>query len=336
MFPLDDTAILIINFNTCNETIRALSEFSHPDPKLKSNDVGTGRDLSIPFDIVVVDNASTDDSVEKIKSEFPQVTLIENKENLGFASGCNIGLAQIDKSYVLIMNPDVIIKPEAIGELIKFLEYHPDAAAVGPMLEKPDCSLLPSVYRLPTLVQELGHLLNLKRFIPESLIKWFTNSAFHPIDNNVGADNHVNPCRGKSLCLPKFSGTNCLKSFLSRRFGQLDPHNRVKRCEMLVGSCVLFRKGAIDDVGGFDEDFFLYYEEKDLFKRLGDKGYHTYFTPFAKAIHTIGASSATVPDLASKARYDSMMIYHGKHSGRGVNIILRFLILIFKNSSLKL
>ena len=232
-------------------------------------------------------------SVQKIKEKYPQVRLIQNKENYGFAKACNIGLKQSDKPFILIMNPDVVIKAEDVWELVKFLEYHPDAAAVGPRLVTPDGNLLPSVYKLPTLTQELGHLFGLKGVVPRVI----------------------------KCLLPK--------TFLARRFGQFDPHDKVRRCEMLVGSCVLFRKGALDDVGGFDEDFFLYYEEKDLFKRLGDKGYHAYFTLFAKAIHAVGKSAETVPALAFRSRYESMMKYHEKHSGKIVRAIVRLSISIF-------
>lgn len=273
-----EIAIIIINFNSGKLTLLALEELS--------------RSNSGECNIVVVDNASTDNSVKIIKEKFPLVNIIVNNENIGFGSACNIALNQIKEPYVLIQNPDAIISYKDIIELVMFLKLHPNAAAVGPKLTNSDGSLQPSVFRLPTLTQEILYLFKLKNFIPNYLMK-------------------------------SLSGT-----FLSKYFGQFDLHDKVKRVEMLIGAIILFRKRALDEVEGFDEKFFLYYEEKDLFKRLREKGYHIYFTPFAKGIHAIGESAKTIPELAFVSRYRSMILYHEKHSSKTVQKLIKYLITI--------
>jgi GT2 family glycosyltransferase len=94
---------------------------------------------NIPFQIIVVDNASTDDSVRIIKDQFPEVTLIENKENVGFAKANNQAIKVCDVcEYVLLLNPDTVLQQNVIHELVKFLEEHKGAGAVSPALCYPN------------------------------------------------------------------------------------------------------------------------------------------------------------------------------------------------------
>jgi GT2 family glycosyltransferase len=94
---------------------------------------------SISFKIIVVDNASSDDSVNIIKDQFPEVTLIENRENLGFAKANNQAIEVCDAcEYILLLNPDTVLKPDAIHKLVQFLEEHNAAGAVAPALCYPN------------------------------------------------------------------------------------------------------------------------------------------------------------------------------------------------------
>jgi GT2 family glycosyltransferase len=100
---------------------------------------------------MVVDNASSDGSVEMVKKDFPQVKLIANKENVGFAKANNQGLKKIKSEYILLLNPDTRVKPGSLEKLIKFVREHPQAGIVGARLINPDGSAQPSVYHFPTL-----------------------------------------------------------------------------------------------------------------------------------------------------------------------------------------
>lgn len=83
------------------------------------------------FEVFVVDNASSDGSVEMVKEKFPQVNLISNKENLGFAKANNQAITACHGRYVLILNPDVIVYKDTIGRMIEFIDKHPEAGAIG-------------------------------------------------------------------------------------------------------------------------------------------------------------------------------------------------------------
>jgi N-acetylglucosaminyl-diphospho-decaprenol L-rhamnosyltransferase len=101
------------------------------------------------FEIVVVDNASTDGGGGAVRREFPQVAVVTASRNLGFAGGVNLGLRQTKGEHVLLLNPDAELRPGALGTLTAFLEATPDAGLVGPKLINPDGSLQYSCRSFP-------------------------------------------------------------------------------------------------------------------------------------------------------------------------------------------
>jgi hypothetical protein len=93
---------------------------------------------NITFEIVVVDNNSSDGSAGMVKDEFPEVKLIENVYNLGFTKASNQALKESKGKYILILNPDIKVSDDSIEGLIGFMETHPDCGACGPKLVNPD------------------------------------------------------------------------------------------------------------------------------------------------------------------------------------------------------
>lgn len=102
-------------------------------------------------EVIIVDNASTDDTAATLSTEFPGVRLVINSTNLGFARGNNVGLEAAQGRYLLLLNSDTEVQPGALARLVEFMETHPDAGACGPMLLNPDASLQPSGGPLPSI-----------------------------------------------------------------------------------------------------------------------------------------------------------------------------------------
>jgi GT2 family glycosyltransferase len=112
---------------------------------------------ALDLDVIVSDNGSTDGSVEFIRRTFPQVRIVENAANLGYAKGNNAGIRVAIGKYVLILNPDTIIRDRALEKLVTFAEQHPEAGAFGCCVLNPDGSFQNPAKPLPTL---LGYFLS--------------------------------------------------------------------------------------------------------------------------------------------------------------------------------
>jgi GT2 family glycosyltransferase len=116
------------------------------------------------FQIIVVDNASTDDSVDMVRRQFADVTLVAEDSNLGFGPANNVGLSHAEGRYVFLLNPDTLVSYGALTELMAFLDQHPAFEMVGPRLVGPDGGVQRVCARsLPTLTQALFYALYLHR-----------------------------------------------------------------------------------------------------------------------------------------------------------------------------
>jgi GT2 family glycosyltransferase len=103
------------------------------------------------LEVVVVDNHSSDGSPKAVAEQFPQVTLIRNGTNLGFARGNNLGITQTNSRYVALVNSDVVVLPGCLNRLVEYMDAHPEVGLCGPRILNPDGSLQPSCRKKPRL-----------------------------------------------------------------------------------------------------------------------------------------------------------------------------------------
>jgi N-acetylglucosaminyl-diphospho-decaprenol L-rhamnosyltransferase len=108
-------------------------------------------------DVVVVDNASSDGSIDAILASDPDVTVVATGANLGFGSGVNRGVEEATGDQLLILNPDTVVEPGTVKALVEALDRDPGLAAVGPRIENVDGTLYPSVRSFPNLWVATGH-----------------------------------------------------------------------------------------------------------------------------------------------------------------------------------
>jgi N-acetylglucosaminyl-diphospho-decaprenol L-rhamnosyltransferase len=145
-----DISIVIINWNTKELLARCLQLVLKAGEGLES-------------EVLVVDNASTDGSAAMVQKRFPQVHLIENQENVGFARANNQVIGSSQGQYVLLLNSDTEIHPGALETLVEFMEVHPQAGGCGPRLLNPDGSLQSSCHPMLTPWREFWRLMFLDR-----------------------------------------------------------------------------------------------------------------------------------------------------------------------------
>lgn len=170
-----DVSIIIVNWNTCKITCDCL----------RSVYVQT-RDIS--FEVIVVDNASSDDSVEVIKKDFPQVVLVENDSNCGYAAGCNSGMRVANGRYVLILNSDIIICDSAIQKTLLYAHDHPKAAVIGCQVwDDPDhvqmtCFMYPSLLNLFLRMSGLARVFQNNQFFGREDMRWWNRDSERNIE----------------------------------------------------------------------------------------------------------------------------------------------------------
>jgi hypothetical protein len=121
-------SIIIVSYNTVAYITRALTSVYQETPQTN-------------FEVIVVDNASTDDSVAVLNRQFPQIKLIQSKQNLGFAGGVRLGVEQACGEYLLLLNPDTAILNQAIDKLVSFAQQYPNNGIWGGVTLNNDLSL---------------------------------------------------------------------------------------------------------------------------------------------------------------------------------------------------
>jgi len=197
-------------------------------------------------DVVVVDNGSTDGTLELIRERYRDVRLLE-QANVGMGAGNNAGMRAADSRYFLLLNSDAWVLGDAVEQLVAFADAHPDAAVVGPRLLNPDGTLQRSARGEPTLWRLATEYLFVRKLAPRSRL--------------------LNPLYA----------------------GGFD-HDEVAEVDWLFGPALLVRRAAVDDVGLFDEDFFMFSEEVDWMTRFRRAGWKVLFFPGAEVVHVGGAS----------------------------------------------
>ena len=229
------------------------------------------------WECAVVDNAATDGS-SVIAEEFaPQVRLLRNAQNVGFGRGVNQGVAATTAPLVLIINPDCRLVAGALGALSADLAAHPDCAIVGPRILSPDGSVQGSARGDPDMLTGVFGRASALR----RLLPWLPVSKRNVVDETVA---------------------NATGSVV---------------VDWVSGACMLARREALAKVGGFDERYFLYWEDADLCRRLRHAGYHTRYLPTATAVHRVGHSSSTVRPAAIRAFHESAYLYYATHVAPG-------------------
>ncbi len=185
-----DLTVVVVNYN-----VRDFLETALDSVQVAS--------AGMEVEVIVVDNDSADGSTAMVRDRFPSVTLIENKENVGFSRANNQAIRIARGQYILLLNPDTIVQEDTFRTMINFFEEHPDAGAVGCKILNPDGSFAPESRRsFPTPAVAISRILGLSRLFPKSERFGRYNMTYKPIDEVTEVDALSGSCmmlRGSAI-----------------------------------------------------------------------------------------------------------------------------------------
>lgn len=179
-----EVSTVIVSWNTSAMLENCLRSLFH----CQGLAVGLGevpRPNALPIEVIVVDNASIDSSVEMVHEQFPMVRVIQNHENVGFARANNQAFPACEGRYVLLLNPDTEVRPGAMETLVRFMDDHPDAGAAGARLVDPGGMPQNSCHPEPTLSRELWRLFHMDALYPHALYRMADWNLDTPRDVDV-------------------------------------------------------------------------------------------------------------------------------------------------------
>ena len=231
----------------------------------------------IDFEIYVVDNNSTDGSQEAVKKEFPDVMLIENEINTGFAYANNQALRIMQGRFAVLLNSDAVLKEQAIKKLLTFMIATSSAGIAGVQLLNEDSSLQNSIDNFPSTETEIFNKSILRLFFPDK----------YPSKNRI--------------------------------------YEKPIEVDSVIGACMMIRKEAMDEVGVFDEDYFIFLEETDWCFRMYKKGWKVFHVPDAEVFHLSGHSKKKTPWRSQIEYYISLYKFFKKNRTPASYLTLRVL-----------
>lgn len=266
---MSDLSIVILNYNSqfwLKKTLTTLKNFYLDQTKYD-------------VEVVVVDNASTDDSATMVKRSFRWAKLVELPTNIGFAAGNNIALKEITSRYGMLLNNDIEFTPNSNLDILLDLLEKKDAKKIGmltPRLEFSNGQIDPACHRgEPTLWASFTYMIGLEDLFPK--VKAF--SQYHQWYKDLATAHEVDACSGAAM---------------------------------------IFRTSALKKVGLLDERFFMYAEDLDWCRQFRDSGWQIVYYPYISLIHHKNKSglASTSKATASKTKvyfYDTMLQYYDKH-----------------------
>lgn len=230
----------------------------------------------IPSEIIVLDNDSTDGSIDYAEPMFPDVQFVRLKENLGFGKANNIGFSMAlehGAEYILCLNPDTLISEDTMAVVLNYMRTNPDVGLTGCKLLNADGTFQLACRRgFPTPWASFCKVFGLQALFPKS---------------------------------PRFAQYN--QTFRSE--------DETYPVDAVMGAFMFIRREALEQVGGFDEEFFMYGEDLDLCFRIQDTGWRIMYLHTTSIIHYKGESTRRSAINEVKHFYEAMEIFARKHYG---------------------
>jgi GT2 family glycosyltransferase len=230
---------------------------------------------NLDAEIIVVDNNSSDDSCKMITTRFPNIKLIENKENSGFPKGNNIGVDVAQGEYICILNPDTVVAEDTFEKILNFINNSNQV----PPLRARGIGIIGC-----KLIDGTGNFLpESKRGVPTPFVAFTKVFGLYKISNLFG-----------------------------KYYAQHITENQSGKVDILVGAFMIMKRDLYQEIGGFDEKCFMYSDDIDLSYMVTQKGFENYYFHETSVIHYKGES--TIKDGTYMKRFqEAMDFFYKKH-----------------------
>lgn len=294
--PPLDLSVIVVNWNV-RDLLRNCLNSLYRSPgftwagDVRAQAVASSSASVRTGEVIVVDNASADGSAAMVAAEFPWARLVANAQNRGFTVGNNQGIAVSHGRYLLFLNPDTEVMGDALARMVACMEEGGEIGALGPQLFYGDGRPQSSRRRFPTLATAL-----------------FEST---PLEWHWPGNRWARRYRMEDVPIPPAGADGC----------------PVQMVDWVVGAALLVRRAAIEEVGGFDEGYFMYSEELDWCKRARAAGWAVAYLPGAVVLHHEGKSSEQNPAARHIRFHTSRVRYFRKHRGAVVAETLRLALL---------
>jgi hypothetical protein len=258
-----DLSIIIVSFNTRDVLMDCLASIY-------------AKSEGISYEVIVVDNASSDGTTTAVSEGFPDVRLLPNDVNRGFSSANNQGIHESTGKWIALLNPDTRLIENSFQKIFKYLQEHSDFSILGPGI------INESGQQSPTRIWE---------DTPQDAV-WKILGLYDP---------------GNEL----------------KRMGDM----KAREALVISGSCFVIRRELFEEIGPFDENYFLYNEEDDFCRRARKHGKRICFFPETSILHLQGQSTHQTEhrEKVIMETYKSNLYFYSKYYSRGWNFVLRFL-----------
>lgn len=265
-------SVIVVNYNTKELLDTCLTRLQN------------SREVS--YEIIVVDNGSTDGSVPVLQEQYPDVQVIEFSRNEGYARAINAGVNQACGELLTFVNTDTAVTPGTLAGFYRFKQQiDGPVGCMGPVLVEENGSVQNSWAPFPSL---FGELIN--RSLAKAIYKWKQDIQ---VDYQMDGDSTASP---DGIEVPS-----------------------------LVGACMAVPREVWEEVGAFDESYFVFLEETDWCKRAVDQGYQCYLLPDIQVTHLQGKTRELSPSRGRVEFFRSLYRYFEKHSSPLEYRLLRIL-----------
>ncbi len=264
-----DISVIIVSYNVKNFVLECLKSIVE-----KTNDMA--------YEIILVDNASGDNTCQAVSENFSHVTVIKNRENLGFGKANNQGAQFAKGEFLLFLNPDTkILEKDTFFSLLSLLENNSSIGVLG-------CQLLNSNRTHQT---SYGYFPSVSRIVFENIF-----SIYRFFENSLGL------------------------------FREKPGATQTKEVDYVKGACLMISSVLFRKLEGFDEDFFMYSEERDLCYRVKEAGYRVVFDPSSQIIHYGEQSGGWLDVKLHKQLHKSQIIFMKKHYDKTQRYLIQTLL----------